>query len=377
MKYEVTDAELKASTILMVDDNPDNLFLLETLFSSAGFTTLSADGGQQAIDIVQSRYRTIDLIILDIMMPDVDGLAVTRTLKGNRITADIPILLLTAKLKERGDVARGMELGAEDYLTKPVDNLELVARVKNLLRMKKLEDRLRTINDELEQIVEERTIEVMLTRDAAIFGLAKLAEYRDNETGAHLDRVRNYTRIVGETLLKQGAYPDVVDEEFVRTVAASSVLHDIGKVGIPDAILQKPGKLTPDEFDIMKTHAALGGQALTAAAARMPLETSFLSVGRDIAWHHHEKWNGTGYPDRLAGEDIPLAARIMAITDVFDALISKRVYKEAFPYEKARRIIVEERGAHFDPTVVDAFLAGEEQLLTIRDRFDILDRAPS
>ena len=355
-------------TILVVDDNEDNVFLLDSIISAQGFKVLTAHGGREALDLAAERRLGLDLVIADLMMPGVDGMEVTRALKANPRTSHIPVILLTAKQRERGDVAKGLDMGAEDYLTKPIDSMELLARVRSALRQKGLQDELARVNENLEQLIEERTIEVLLTRNAAIFGFAKLAEYRDPETGGHLERIRNYTHALAVELSRDPALAGQVDDEFVSTIFESSVLHDIGKVGIPDNVLLKPGKLTPEEFEIMKTHAIIGGDALASSARRIG-DDSFLSMGRDIAYFHHERWDGAGYPRRLKGEEIPLAARIMALADVYDALVSKRVYKEAMPHQQARDIILANGGAHFDPAVVRAFRANEHMFVEIRHKY--------
>lgn len=358
----------KNYTVLIVDDNDDNIFLLESIITSHGYNVLSAGGGQEALDLVKAKRAELDIIILDVMMPGIDGLEVTKSIKTNSRTRHIPIILLTAKQKNRSDVAKGLDLGADDYLSKPVDSMELMARVRSSLRTKKLQDKLTQMNDQLEQLVEERTIEILLTRNAAIFGFAKLAEYRDPETGSHLERIRNYTKILADELRNFPQFKDEVDNEFVITIYQSSPLHDIGKVGIPDEILLKPGRLTKEEFEIMKNHATIGGDSL-ASSERMFGEDSFLSMGRDIAYFHHEKWNGQGYPNGLKGDEIPLPARIMAVADVFDALVSRRVYKSPMSLEEARKIIMAGQGKHFDPGIVEAFYNIEESFIKVRDKY--------
>ncbi len=358
----------KNYTVLVVDDNDDNIFLLESIITSHGYNVISASGGQEALDLIKSKRAELDIIILDVMMPVIDGLEVTRSIKSNSRTRHIPVILLTAKQKDRNDVAKGLDLGADDYLSKPVDSMELLARIRSSLQTKKLQDKLTQMNDQLEQLVEERTIEIMLTRNAAIFGFAKLAEYRDPETGSHLERIRNYTKILADELKNFPQFQEEVDDEFVTTIFQSSPLHDIGKVGIPDEILLKPGGLTREEFKIMKSHVTIGGDSL-ASTGKLFGDDSFLSMGRDIAYHHHEKWNGKGYPNGLKGEQIPLPARIMALADVFDALVSKRVYKEAMSLENARDIILAGEGEHFDPDIVKAFRNIEDSFAGIKDQY--------
>ncbi|MBI5816678.1 MAG: response regulator [Nitrospinae bacterium] len=364
-------------TILVVDDNEDNIFLLENIMVNNGYRVLKALGGQEGLDMINAGSSEIDLIILDVMMPDVDGLTVTKLVKESPRTRHIPILLLTAGHSRTEDLARGLDMGADDYLIKPAERIELLARVRSLLRTKTLQDelseknkKLADMNDNLEQMVEERSIEILITRDAVIFGLAKLAEYRDPETGAHLERIRNYTLDLSRELLRTGKCPEAIDDEFCRMIYQCSPLHDIGKVGIPDNVLLKPGKLTDDEFTIMKKHSSIGGDALASAIRWNISENNFLSMGCDIAYYHHEKWNGSGYPKGLKGEDIPLSARIMALADVYDALTHKRVYKAAMSHEEATRIITEGRGSHFDPEIVDTFLNSQEIFMRIRRQYE-------
>lgn len=207
---------------------------------------------------------------------------------------------------------------------------------------------------------------VQAARMATILGLAKLAEYRDGDTGAHLERIREYARIIARELSTYPQYQEYITEEYIEDIYNSAILHDIGKVGVPDAILQKPGKLTSEEFEIIKTHSTLGGDALRDVEVNIEGQT-FLTLSKEIAYHHHEWWDGTGYPMGLKGEQIPLSARIVSIADVYDALTSRRSYKEAFSHNKAVRIIVSERGTHFAPDVVDAFLAHEEEFRQIRE----------
>jgi len=358
----------RVNTILVVDDNEDNVFLLESIVTTYGYDAMSASCGREAIELVKKNRRIIDLVIMDVMMPDMDGLEVTRIIKQDRRTRHIPIILLTAKQREQGDVAKGLDIGADDYLRKPVDSLELLARIRSALRTKSLRDDLSKMNDNLEQIVEERTVEIMLTRDTAIFGFAKLAEYRDPETGGHLERIRNYTKILATELQKFPRFNDEIDNEFITMIYQSSPLHDIGKVGVPDSILLKPGRLAVDEFERMKTHAIIGGDALTSSE-RLFGDSSFLSMGRDVAYSHHEKWDGSGYPRGLKGDAIPLSARIMALADVFDALVSNRVYKKAMDIKQAHDIILEGEGRHFDPGVVKAFLNVEEAFEAIQIKY--------
>lgn len=371
----VASSKEKIVTILVADDNEDNIFLYESIISAHGYNVITAQDGKEAIEKIKAHADEIDLVLSDIMMPKIDGLDVTKEIKSDSSTNHIPVILLTAGRREREDIANGLDIGADDYIIKPVDTMELMARVRSHLRTKMLQDelsnmnsQLKVLNDHLEQLVEERTIEIMLTRDAAIFGLAKLAERRDPETGGHLERIREYTKALAIELGKYPRFDRVIDDDFVSMIFQSSPLHDVGKVGIPDSILLKPRRLTPQEFEVMKTHSVIGGDSLHAAE-RSFVGESFLSMGRDIAYYHHEKWNGKGYPKGLKGNDIPLPARIMALADVYDALVSKRVYKEAMTHEEAREIIFAESGEHFDPDIVKAFIAIESRFIEIRDKY--------
>lgn len=360
------------STILIVDDNEDSVILYESIVSSRGYRVITAGDGEEALEKLRAAKGGVDLVLSDIMMPKIDGLDLARRIKSDPDARHIPVILLTAGKREREDVAGGLDVGADDYLVKPVDTAELMARLRSHLRVKKLQDeltaanrRLAEMNDNLEQMVEERAVEIMLTRNAAIFGLAKIAERRDPETGGHLERIREYTRALAMQMRKSPRFKDVIDNDFIVNIYQSSPLHDVGKVGIPDSILLKPGRLTAEEFETMKTHSMIGGDSL-AAAERSFAGDSFLSMGRDIAYYHHERWDGKGYPKGLKGDEIPLAARIMALADVYDALVSKRVYKEAMSHEKTRKVILSEEGKHFDPDVVTAFREIDHLFLKIR-----------
>jgi len=260
---------------------------------------------------------------------------------------------------------KAIEAGVDDFLVKPFDAVLLEARIRNSLRAKRMQDQLIMYQERLETRIRERTNQLERTQRVTAFSLARLAESRDIETGEHLNRMRAYAREIASELSTWPKYQHVLDQVFIEELYHASPLHDIGKVGIPDRILLKPGKLTEDEFEIMKGHSAIGGDTLLAAD-REAGEDSFLAMGCDIAYHHHERWDGKGYPRQLAGEDIPIAARIVAIADVYDALSSKRPYKDAFTHEKSRAIVMEGRGFQFDPDVVDAFVAREEKILEIK-----------
>jgi len=351
--------------ILVVDDLPENSIVLQSFLSPMGYLIESASDGETALQMVADNPP--DVILLDLMMPGMDGFEVCRRLKQDPDTHHIPVIIVTG-MSDRDSNVRAVEAGADDFLIKPFDRILLEARIKSSAKGKLLHDQLIHYKQDLERKVEERTQQVVLTQQVTVFSLAKLAESRDNETGDHLERMRSYARILSEEFADMEKYQGKLHDNFVDEIYQSTPLHDIGKVGIPDRILLKPGKLTPEEFGIMKHHSQIGGDTLKAADAEAGRD-SFLAMGRDIAYYHHEKWDGSGYPFGLSGTDIPLAARIAALADVYDALSSKRPYKEPFSHEKSKAIILEGRGSHFDPDVVDAFLAREEQFLDIRHSF--------
>ncbi len=359
--------EAEQKTILIVDDEPVNLIVLSNLLKS-DYRVIAARSGEQALARARGDARP-DLVLLDIMMPDMDGYTVCAELKSHAATRDIPVIFVTA-MSDEIDEMKGLELGAIDYITKPISPVIVSARVRNHLALKSVQDALANQNLILEERVQARTRELAETQDITIFALASLAETRDNETGNHIRRTQHYVRVLAETLSRTEKYAAELSAENIQLLYKSAPLHDIGKVGIPDNILLKPGKLTGDEFAIMKTHAALGEEAIAAAEAEFGTTgTAFLRYAREIAECHHEKWDGSGYPKGLAGEEIPLSGRLMALADVYDALISKRVYKPAFGHHKAKAIILDGRGTHFDPAVVDAFLAVEQQFVEIAGTF--------
>ena len=328
--------------VLIVEDNPVDAELLAGALSAFGFEVEIARNGDEAYHYIRTgRYR---LVISDWEMPGMDGPALCRKIR-DRSDRYVYIILLTMRSDTRS-VVEGLNAGADDFLTKPFQPDELCVRVR-------AGERILTIS----------------SRDVTIFSLAKLAESRDPETGAHLERMREYCRILVEDLAEQPEFRDVVDGEFVQTIYLTSPLHDIGKVGVPDRILLKPGRLTEGEFEIMKQHTVVGGRTLDAALQAYP-EARYLQMARDIAWTHHEKYDGTGYPRCLAGNGIPICGRIAALADVYDALTTKRVYKEAFSHECAREIILEGRGKHFDPAIVESFLRTEQEFIAVHDRFD-------
>jgi putative two-component system response regulator len=355
-------------TVLMVDDNPTNLQVLQATLEGEGYRRLAARDGASALAV--SAKAEPDLILLDIMMPGMDGYEVCRRLKSDPATYDIPVIFLSA-LEETQEKVKGLELGAVDYITKPFEPAEVLARVNTHLTLRCLQRELRranaqlkALNQNLEQKVEDRSRELVHSRDGIIFALAKMTEARDDATGKHLERICRYVEILARQLAKTDP---AMTEEWIQTVVKTAALHDIGKVGIPDGILLKRGQLTAQERKIMETHPAIGGDTLLELREEMEGGGPFLSRAIEITLGHHEKWDGTGYPFGIKGEAIALSARLVAVADVYDALVSSRIYKTGMPHRDARRHIQEGSGKHFDPRVVEAFLACQEEFQEVAE----------
>lgn len=328
--------------ILAVDDDPISRELLGHALEAAGHTVRLAANGRQALEILND--GNCRFVVSDWEMPLMNDLEFCQAIRAGDFNGYVYIILLTSRTSKQ-DIVQGMSAGADDFISKPFDPNELAVRVRAGARILSLE-----------------------TRDLTIFAMAKLAESRDPETGAHLERVRNYSRVLAKHLLAQNTFGSQVDEQYCRLIYITSPLHDIGKVAIPDSVLLKPGRLSDKEFQIMKTHTTAGANTLNAALAQHP-GVPFLIMARDIAASHHEHFDGTGYPKGLVGDEIPLCARIVALADVYDALTSKRVYKNAMPHDLARNIIAEDVGTHFDPQIVEAFVQVESQFLSIQGHY--------
>ena len=353
-------------TVLVVDDAAENLMVLAQALS-AQYRVRAAKDGAGALQIAASD-PVPDLILLDIVMPGLDGFEVCRRLKAAPATAGIPVIFLTSR-SEHEDERRGFELGAVDYISKPISPPVVQARVKNHLQLKASADFLKNQNVFLEREVLRRTNEVRAIQDVAVLAVASLAETRDNETGNHIRRTQFYVRTLASHLQSHPRFKAELDEGTIELLFKSAPLHDIGKVGIPDRILLKPGRLDPGEFEIMKTHTTLGFQSVVQAEQRLGSSVEFLRYAKEIALSHQEKWDGSGYPEGRRATDIPLSARLMAVADVYDALISRRVYKPPFSQEKSIAIMRDGRDSHFDPDILDAFLAHTEEFRAIAERF--------
>jgi putative two-component system response regulator len=352
---DATDSSSGSSgkpTILIVDDTPDNIALIGSFLRDA-YRVKAATTGAKALQIAGSNALP-DLILLDIVMPGMDGYEVCRRLKADPKTADIPVIFLTAR-SEVEDEKRGFELGAVDFIIRPVSPHIVQARVKTHLQMKSARDFLKDKSAYLEREVAHRTQEIVTIQDVTMVALGSLAETRDNETGNHIRRTQHYVEALSLELKDHPRFAGFFTGGSLELIHKSAPLHDIGKVGIPDHILMKPGKLTEEEFSVMKRHTSLGHDSILRAEKLIRSDKSFLRFAREIAHSHHEKWDGTGYPSSLAGDEIPVPGRLMAVADVYDALISRRVYKPAFPHEKAAAIILEGARTHFDPDVAEAF----------------------
>jgi putative two-component system response regulator len=367
------------ATVLVVDDTPTNLTVMGELLSPH-YRVRVANSGQRALAAAASEPRP-DIILLDIMMPGMDGYTVVQHLQADPKLRGIPVIFVTA-MNADDDETRGLALGAVDYVTKPIRPAILLARLKTHLELKRARDWLTNQNTLLEREVSRRMHENELIKDVSMHALALLAEKRDNETGNHLARTQAYVAALCDQLADNPRFHKALQEPQRALIIKAAPLHDIGKVGVPDAVLLKPGRLTPDEFEVMKTHAQIGADALGEAIAHVteqrrtdptrPQDEAslmFLQVAREVAQGHHERWDGSGYPRGLAGDDIPVAARLMALADVFDALTCKRHYKPAFEIEQVDAIIREGRGTHFDPDVVDAYFSIHDRFLTVAHDF--------
>jgi putative two-component system response regulator len=352
--------QLSECTVLIVDDTEANVDILVEALGEDYEITVAMDG-PSALELAAEQAP--DIILLDIMMPDMDGYEVCRRLKADAATADIPIIFLTA-MTEIESKTKGFKLGAVDYVTKPFELLEVKARLRTHLALRLAQLELSRQNEILEIKVQARTRELSLTQEATIEAMACLAECRDPETGGHIKRTKNYIKLLATQLQQQPRFADFLSDATIDLIYKSAPLHDIGKVGVRDDILLKAGKLTVEEFAEMKQHTVYGRDAIDLASQKLG-ENSFLALAKEIAHTHQEKWDGSGYPAGLAGDAIPISGRLMAIVDVYDALISRRVYKAPFTHQQAVTVILEGKSSHFDPDMVDAFMQVQESFRQI------------
>lgn len=329
--------------ILVADDDQITREMIAFALNKDGHEIVTACNGSEALEVLAQNMCRV--VITDYLMPGVNGRTLCKSIRNGEFGSYVYIILISGSRMEQSDVIAVFSAGADDFLTKPLDLAELRVRIGAAARILGLE-----------------------TRDATIFTIAKSVEARDAHLGHHLERMRRYTRILGEKLAEQPAYCDLIDAEYLRLLYMTSPLHDIGKVAIEDAVLLKPGRLTASEFEVMKTHTIKGAETLDAALASDP-DSPFLKMARDIAITHHERFDGAGYPSGLKGDEIPLSGRIVAVADVYDALTSERVYKDAFSHDQARNLILSASGSQFDPGVVQAFLAAENDFLAVREEF--------
>jgi putative two-component system response regulator len=352
--------------VMVVDDTPENLNLIKKMLAEKGFEVLALPSGPLALRAAERVHP--DLVLLDITMPGMSGYEVCERFKANPALCDIPIIFLTA-LSDTEDKVRAFKAGGVDFISKPFQFEEVHARVSTHLKLHELQIRLEYQNENLQRLVDAKVKQLSDAQLALIFAIAKLSENRDADTGKHLERVQNYCRKLAAKLRNDSSYSSRIPAEFPELIYHASPLHDVGKIAIRDHILLKPGVLTPEEFEIMKTHAAIGAETLRSICATHP-DNTFLQLGVDIAGGHHERWDGTGYPAGLEGEAIPMSARIMAVADVYDALRSERCYKKAIAHPEVVQYIRSESGMHFDPVIVDAFVAIEQEFDSIRMQFN-------
>ncbi|MDR3322238.1 MAG: response regulator [Synergistaceae bacterium] len=337
-------------TILLVDDNATNLTMGKEILKE-NYKVYPIPSAEIMFDLIENVMP--DMILLDIEMPEMDGYEAIKKLKGNPAWAEIPVIFLTSKIDE-GSELEGLSLGAIDYVAKPFSAPLLLKRIENHLFTERQKKQLKEFNNNLEEMVNLKTAQVLNLQNAVLSTVADLVEFRDDVTGGHITRTQRYLKILLDEMLAGGIYAEERSDWEMDYLLPSAQLHDVGKIAISDLILNKPGKLTPEEFEIMKTHAAIGVRAIRKIEQNAE-EHSFLRHARLIAGGHHEKWDGSGYPAGLRGRDIPLEGRLMAIADVYDALVSTRPYKRPMSIDEANAVIEAGRGTHFDPVLTDVF----------------------
>jgi putative two-component system response regulator len=352
--------------VLVVDDSPDSVLLLtETL--KEHYRTKIATNGANAIKAAL-RHPQPDIILMDVVMPEMDGFELCKSLKRLPNVANTPIIFITGKIQPEEET-HGLAIGAVDYITKPISQPVVLARIATHLKLVKTQQALRVHNEHLEELVRKRTEELAKVQDATIAAMAALAETRDDETGNHIYRTQRYVRSLAKSLQKHPRFEYELSDASIELLFKSAPLHDIGKVSVPDHILKKPGPLTDEEFEAIKLHTTKGGDAIRSVEERLGESSDFLRFSREIAYAHQEHWDGSGYPEGLAGDEIPISARLMAVADVYDALISRRRYKAPFSHETAVSMMEQGRGTHFDPDVLDAFLEIQNEFREIADQY--------
>jgi len=361
--WSMATTELKK--VVLVDDDYGNLINGKNVLKQQ-YEVLTVPSGEKLFELLKQIIP--DIILLDVEMPGMNGYSVCKELKKNPMTADIPVIFLTSR-RDVGSEIEGFSLGAVDYISKPFSPPLLLKRLENHLASESQKKQLQEYGNNLAKMVAKQTQTILELQTAIFSVLANIVEYRDDETGSHVSRTRRYFRVLIDGLLKNNFYRDEINDWNVRLVLLSSQLHDIGKVAIPDAILLKPGKLTPNEFNVIKSHTIVGSQIISEIEEGLQ-QHQFIHYAKLMAVSHHEKWDGTGYPYSLVGLDIPLQGRCMAIVDVYDALLSIRPYKKSFSHEEALKIISEAKGTHFDPLVVEAFLDTSDQMYVESQRID-------
>ncbi|QEY31213.1 response regulator [Synechococcus sp. RSCCF101] len=355
--------------VLAVDDSPEVLQFIDSVLGD-DYRLRLATSGRRALQLARQR-PVPDCILLDVVMPHLDGFYVCKQLHNDYASRNIPIIIVTAS-DDLVAESRGFACGCRDFIKKPISAPILRARVNAQIELKRAREELEDYSHQLELDVAKRTNEIRLLQDTLVVAMGHLAELRDNETGLHIQRTRYFVQAIGRQLMRQSGFRERISDALVDMMFSTAGLHDIGKVGIPDAVLQKPGPLTDAEFEIMKRHTALGLEAIEVAERTLNADASLmpvLTVAKQIIYSHHERWNGLGYPQGLAGEDIPLPARIMAVADIYDALTNERVYKEAIPHQEALGMIAELAGNHLQAEIVDAFLSIAPAVKQIAERF--------
>jgi putative two-component system response regulator len=344
--------------VLIVDDVEINRLILREILVEQ-YDVIEARDGEETLDILFRQKILPTAILLDIIMPGIDGFEVLRSIKNHAETHKIPVLFITAADSKTNE-SRGLKTGAADYVSKPFNPDVVITRLESCISLMRYQT-------ELEGLVEKKTAEVTKTYEQTLEVLATIIEYRSLESGEHIRRTTMLTQIIVNEMLRYPNYREILLAQNYESIIKASALHDIGKIGIPDNILLKPGKLTDDEFDIMKTHTIIGRDIIESILKTLPDNAMYLKYCREICYYHHERWDGRGYPTQLKGEEIPISARILSIVDVYDALVNQRCYKPPFSHEEALNIIVEGTGTQFDPDLVEVFLKTTDAFRNLED----------